>query len=332
MNGRSVKELVEKGNQRHVPPLYVRQAIPLSRPLPPGWEIPLIDISALRGPRRMHIVSQIGHACREWGFFTVINHGLLKNLIDSMWEAYHDLFALPSTERAKFEAGLSFPAGLADRITQNKQKLANFATWRDTMRFLDFDPDQSDALSHTPQFFREPACTYFKAVRNLGFDLLEAISESLGLEPQCLADVTGRNGTMNVSMLYYSPCPDPNVTLGMLPHKDMSSLTLVLEDLTGGLQVFKEGYWVDAKPVPESFVVNTGEVVEILTNKTYKSVLHRVMNNKDKLRTSISCFLFPAYKSKIGPLQSFVSEENPAYFAMDDFETHHYNHYLKIAE
>ncbi|KAI9083657.1 hypothetical protein K1719_034358 [Acacia pycnantha] len=54
-----------------------------------------------------------------------------------------------------------------------------------------------------------------------------------------------------------------------------------------------DGQWVGVKPVPGSYIINLGDVLQVWTNGQYESVEHRVMVNFVKERFSIPFFLNP---------------------------------------
>ena len=65
-------------------------------------------------------------------------------------------------------------------------------------------------------------------------------------------------------MNYYPPCPQPEQVIGLTPHSDAVGLTILLQiNEMEGLQIKKEGMWVPVKPLPETFVVNVGDVLEV---------------------------------------------------------------------
>lgn len=61
----------------------------------------------------------------------------------------------------------------------------------------------------------------------------------------------------------YPACPEPDLTLGMPPHSDYGLLTLLLQDEVEGLQIQNQGSWVTVEPLPNSFVVNVGDHLEV---------------------------------------------------------------------
>ncbi|AEE84671.1 2-oxoglutarate (2OG) and Fe(II)-dependent oxygenase superfamily protein [Arabidopsis thaliana] len=87
--------------------------------------------------------------------------------------------------------------------------------------------------------------------------------------------------------------------------------------------LFYEGKWVTAKCVPNSIVMHIGDTLEILSNGKYKSILHRGLVNKEKVRISWAVFCEPP-KDKIvlKPLPDMVSVESPAKFPPRTFAQH----------
>lgn len=72
------------------------------------------------------------------------------------------------------------------------------------------------------------------------------------------------NGSQIVMVNCYPACPEPNLTLGMPPHSDYGMLTLLLQDKSvHGLQIHHGGKWVNVEPLPNSFVVNVGDHLEV---------------------------------------------------------------------
>ena len=62
--------------------------------------IPVIDLAALRGTivdecDRGHIVAQVADACKNWGTFQLINHGVSQEVIEATRAQGSAVFALP---------------------------------------------------------------------------------------------------------------------------------------------------------------------------------------------------------------------------------------------
>ena len=99
-------------------------------------------------------------------------------------------------------------------------------------------------------------------MRELALTLLEAISESLGLEKDCINKALGQHG-QHMAVNYYPPCPQPELTYGLPGHTDPNAITLLLQDEVPGLQVLKDGKWLAVNPLPNTFTVNIGDQIQV---------------------------------------------------------------------
>jgi isopenicillin N synthase-like dioxygenase len=100
-------------------------------------------------------------------------------------------------------------------------------------------------------------------------ELLGALSESLGLQSSFLDDLCGEFQKSNSN--YYPPCPEPQYAFGARPHSDPTTITLLLQDHVGGLEVRdKHGEWMQVKPIPHAFVINLGDQLEVRVNNHHE--------------------------------------------------------------
>lgn len=128
---------------------------------------------------------------------------------------------------------------------------------------------------------------------------------------------------LQMKINYYPKCPQPELALGVEAHTDVSALSFILHNMVPGLQLFYGGKWVTAKCVPNSIIVHIGDTLEILSNGKYKSILHRGLVNKEKIRISWAVFCEPP-KEKIilKPLPETVTEAEPPLFPPRTFAQH----------
>lgn len=121
--------------------------------------------------------------------------------------------------------------------------------------------------------------------------------------------------SQGIRMNYYPPCPQPERVIGINPHSDSGALTILLQvNEVEGLQIRKDGKWIPVKPLSNAFVINVGDMLEILTNGIYRSIEHRGIVNSEKERISIAMFHRPQMSRVIGPAPSLVTPERPALF------------------
>ncbi|PON97192.1 Oxoglutarate/iron-dependent dioxygenase [Trema orientale] len=274
--------------------------------------IPLIDLQRLHGPNHSDIINHIGHACQNYGFFRVKNHGIQEAVIDNMLRVAKEFFYLPESERLRSYSDDPFKTTRLS--TSFNTRTEAVSSWRDYLR-LHCNPleDYVDEWPANPASFREEAAEYCRNVRGLARRLLAAISESLGLESDYVDRALGQHG-QHMAINYYPPCPQPELTYGLPGHADPNVITVLLQDDVAGLQVRRNGKWVAVDPIPYTFIVNIGDQIQVLSNDRYKSVLHRAVVNSDKERISIPTFYCPSYDAIIGPAQKLIDEDEPAHY------------------
>lgn len=112
--------------------------------------------------------------------------------------------------------------------------------------------------------YRDMVSNYCREVRALGFKLPGAISLRLGLERHYIERVLGDQGQQLISINFYPPCPEPDLTYGFPAHTDLCALTILLQDhQVAGPQVLKDGKWGAVDPHPNWLVVNIGDQIHV---------------------------------------------------------------------
>ena len=107
--------------------------------------------------------------------------------------------------------------------------------------------------------------------------------------------------------------PAPDLVSGLRAHTDAGGIILLFQDdRVAGLQLLKDGAWVDVPPTRHSIVVNLGDQLEVITNGRYKSVVHRVVAQPDGNRMSIASFYNPGGDAVICPAPALVKAEEAA--------------------
>ncbi|XAR65121.1 Flavanone 3-dioxygenase [Bertholletia excelsa] len=282
---------------------------PLLSQVPSLSSIPIIDMAE----NEMVLVKKVSKACEEFGFFQVVNHGVPEELCRRMMAAIEEFFQLPPEERARlFSDDKTRPVRVSnyhlkvegqDRVTMWSEHLSH--RWHPREDFTAFLPGN-------PPQYREVMAEYAKEIGALTSRVLSLISQGLGLDKSCLEAKMGENPRRRMQANYYPPCPDPELTLGLAVHTDIGALN-VLRQSEGvvGLQVIKAGKWVSVSPVPNAFVINIGDQIQVLSNGRYKSVHHRAVTNEDATRVSLSMFYGPNEDTVIGPIEDLIDDEHP---------------------
>ncbi|KAL3523527.1 hypothetical protein ACH5RR_016361 [Cinchona calisaya] len=289
--------------------------------------LPVIDFAELQGPNRSQVIKSLAKACEEYGFFQLVNHGISTDIIQNMIDAGRRFFELPYDERAKYLSSDIFsPVRFGTSFNQSKDKVF---CWRDFLK-LSCTPisNAHSVWPSSPVDFRKVAVNYSSETKFLYLMLMEAILESLGLLEEAMEKENGNkslkefeDGSQLMVVNCYPSCPEPDLTLGMPAHSDYGLLTLLLQDEVKGLQIQHQGRWLTVEPIPNSFVVNVGDHLEIFSNGKYKSVLHRVLVNSSSSRISIASLHSLPFNRMIQPSPKLIDEANPRRYKDTDFAT-----------
>ncbi|XP_030960483.1 feruloyl CoA ortho-hydroxylase F6H1-2-like [Quercus lobata] len=309
--GNGVKGLVDTGLEI-VPEPYIQ---PLEERLDPTKfqpenTIPIIDISNWDDPK---VVDSICDAASKWGFFQIVNHGVPLVVLENLKNAAHSFFQLPSEERKKYLKKNS-PSEAVCLGTSFSPQAEKILEWKDFLRLYWVSEDQASA--YWPPVCKEQVLEYVKKVELVTKRLLEVLLKRLGVEEIDKTTEIKLMASPILSLNYYPCCPSPELTAGVGRHSDISTITIFLQDETGGLYMrgTSEDSWIHVPPVTGALVINIGDVLQIMSNDKYKSIEHRAIANRSKNRVSIPFFVSPGSDATIGPLpEVLASGETPIY-------------------
>eukprot|EP00253_Pinus_taeda_P007236 PITA_07236 len=140
-------------------------------------------------------------------------------------------------------------------------------------------------------------------VRALILRLLAAISEALGLDSSYLDRIFGKH-TQLMDIMYYPPCPKPDITLGTPRHSDARGITVLMQGEVSGLQVVSNGNL--------TILLLMLIICQVVSNGRFRSVEHRAVTNASAARISIPTFYGPSEDAFIALAASLVDEQHPA--------------------
>jgi len=154
--------------------------------------------------------------------------------------------------------------------------------------------------------FRQAVLDYLDTMSALGQALMRGFALGLGLPEHYFAEHGTADPLLLLRFFTYPTRPAPedlDVQWGVGEHTDYGLLTMLWQDDVGGLQVRADDGWVDAPPVPGTFVCNVGDMLDRMTGGRYRSVPHRVtVNTSGRDRLSIPLFFDPDFDTRIEPV------------------------------
>ena len=269
-------------------------------------ELPIIDVSGLRSTvldDRKAVAAALGKACREIGFFYVINHGVANSIRAGVFEAAKRVFAMSPEDKEAVSIKLSpenrgyvgFGTERLDETTAPDQKEAfNIG--------LDLPADDPEVLAGVPlrgpnlwpklPGWKESVLAYFDACDALLKDIHRGFALDLGMNEDYFADKLDRAASF-LRLLHYPAKPPgaPAGELGAGAHTDYGNLTILATDGVAGLQVRRRdgATWLDAPHVEGGFVCNIADCLMRWTNDVYVSTPHRVLSPAQE-RYSVAFF------------------------------------------
>ncbi|KAG5568311.1 hypothetical protein H5410_064672 [Solanum commersonii] len=237
--------------------------------------IPIIDASNWDDPK---MADQICEAAQNWGFFQVINHGV------------------PIEEKKKYtkENSVSSNVRYGTSFTPEAEKTLG---WRDYLSLVHISDDE--ATSFWPTSCREEALEYLKSCDTVIRKILKLLKGGLNVREIDEEKEELLMGLKRINFNYYPKCPNPELSVGVGRHSDISTITVLLQDNIGGLYVKKHetNVWIHIPPVNGAL-----------------SVEHCVIANGSNNRVSVPIFLHPKATSVIGPLKEVLQNgEKPIY-------------------
>ena len=282
-------------------------------------DIPIVDVSGLVSgtDNRHEVATRIGYACREYGFFYIVGHGVDEDLQRRLEEISQQFFA--QDLETKLEISMSrgsrawrgyFPVG--GELTSGQPDLKEGIYFGSELK--DEHPlVKAGVPLHGPNLFppnmpqlQELVLNYIAAMTQLGHSLMVGIALSLGLEESYFVNRYTSDPLILFRIFNYpapSLNPDTKSSWGVGEHTDYGLLTILRQDMSGGLQVKIKSQWIAASPIPNSFVCNIGDMLDRMTAGRYLSTPHRVQNLANHNRLSFAFFFDPNFNAEVKPIK-----------------------------
>ncbi|KAL5985653.1 hypothetical protein ACLOJK_027639 [Asimina triloba] len=152
---------------------------------------------------------------------------------------------------------------------------------------------------------------YTKQVKAVIEVTLKAMGKLLDLEEDYFLKQFNDKAAAYARFNYYPRCSRPDLVHGLKPHSDGSGITILLPDQTvEGLEVCKDGKWVEVNALSYALIINVGDQMEVMSNGMFKSLVHRAVANSVEDRFSLVMFLVANAEKEIGPANGLIDEEN----------------------
>ncbi|KAG8067476.1 hypothetical protein GUJ93_ZPchr0005g14548 [Zizania palustris] len=314
---------------------------------PPLADVPEVDLAAAAGGGvrgREAVARAVVAACEGHGFFKVTGEGVPTELLARVEDAAEAFFALPQLEKeaattvAAAPAAPGSPFGYASkRIGSNGdlgwvEYLLLGVTAAGTTAALSVPGDEASSLPPVSCSLRDLLDEYVVSVRAMACEVLGLMAEGLGLEEKDVFArlVLDKESDSMLRVNHYPPRPELKQSAASAPaaaaaaaagghgsrltgfgeHTDPQIISVLRSNDTSGLEIsLRDGSWAAVPPDRNSFFVNVGDALQVLTNGRFRSVRHRVMVSSLRPRVSVIFFGGPPPQERLAPLPSLVAED-----------------------
>jgi len=284
--------------------------------------IPVVDLRDWHegGAARERFVHGVGESLAEIGFFALAHHGVPEPLSHAAYDVARRFFGLPLDDKRRYHVpvakGQRGFTGFGTERAKDSQTPDLKEFWQ--VGRVDVPDDHPVHGPYGPNVwpddvvadFRPVMSQLYQALDGLGAICLEACARYLGEAPDTFSSMVTESDTI-VRVIYYPP------TIGAPPgavrsaaHEDINLITLLSGATSEGLELLRrDGTWMPVHVSFDHIVVDSGDMLQNLTNGLYKSTTHRVVNPRDAStdRYSMPCFIHPRKEVDLTPMPSAVA-------------------------
>lgn len=283
--------------------------------------IPVVNLAHFHDPaQRRDFVQQLGDALREFGFAAVEGHHVTSELVHANYAQFERFFALPDEVKRHYE----FPERGRERgYTSFGIEHAKQSATPDLKEFWHYGRSgESGRLQNAwpaelPDL-RDAATELFRRMEETAMTLLSALSLYLNCDEGFLSGLaTGGNSLVRV--IHYPVCEgfDHPGAMRAAQHEDINLLTLLPEATQSGLELLTvDGEWLAIPSLPGQLIVDSGDMMQRLTNDFIAARTHRVVNPPGQAqdRYSMPFFCHPRPTASLAVLRECVAAgDTPRY-------------------
>ena len=282
--------------------------------------IPVVDFADYLSSdenRRNKFIEHVGSSLKDIGFFALKNHGIPLELIHQSYDNGDAFFGLDQSSKSNYSrAEISHQRGYtAFGVEHAKDNpapdLKEF--WQTGRTHQPGEnpsyPENAWPDADVPQF-KQTIDDLYNRMEHVSRELLSACSIYLGKEANWLPEMTDDGNTI-MRIIHYPPLGDDfqEGAVRSAAHEDINFITLLVTATADGLEVMDhDGTWIKVAGDERNIIVDSGDMIQNLTNGLFKSTTHRVVNpaSKSARRFSMPMFVHPRNSIDLTPRPEFI--------------------------
>ena len=288
--------------------------------------LPLLDLSPFAAdessPEAQAFVDELREVVHTVGFLYVTGHGVDPELATRIHDVTRAFFALPEADRLAIE-NVNSPqfrgyTRFGHEVTNGRVDLRDQIDISREVPARAVSADEPQWLrlrgpnlwpSALPEL-RDVVTDWLQQLETLGHTLLRALSVALGQRADHFAEAVDPPEVLLKLIRYVTPSTADSADLGDVTarqgvgaHRDTGFLSFVHQDDVGGLQVERDGRFIDVPTVPGAFVVNIGEMLQLISGGYFKATVHQVVSPLPGTeRYSVAYFFNPKLEANLVPV------------------------------
>lgn len=280
--------------------------------------LPVLDLRHLTSDDHELVsgfIDELRETVHTVGFFHLVGHGVDPELLAAGHRVAADFFARPDDER--FEIDNVRSPQFRGYTRFGHEHTNGMADLRDQIDIAREDPrphlgpdDPAWLVLRGPNLWpsavpemRPTMTAWMGALEPVGDILLRAMSQALGQPADHFDDVVDPPEVLLKVIRYRTPDDADDGSQGVGAHRDTGFLTFVHQHGVGALQVQHDGTFVDVPVRPDAFVVNIGEMLQLVTHGYFRATVHRVLRPAPGTeRISIAYFYNPKLEATLAPV------------------------------
>jgi isopenicillin N synthase-like dioxygenase len=223
-------------------------------------KIPVIDAG------QDDVPAALVEAWKETGFCTLVNHGVDAELVGKALAASRAFFDLPVSDKKLY--GYQGHASNRGYIEQGIEHHPESSAAPDRKETFDIGKEGEEGLENMwpteldDSTFKDVMLDYWEAMNGLYLRMMKWTAIGLGLDDAEFFVDRCDEEHCNLRLLHYPAGPAAG-SRGAV-HTDFGTVTLLVQDATGGLkvQLKGDGTWTHVEPLPNAIVCNVGDMLQ----------------------------------------------------------------------
>ena len=260
--------------------------------------------------------------------FVYTSHDLSEDLLDEAYGMLETFFSLAPDEKARSVApGTNGQTGYTGLLVETAAS-SDHPDWKEMLNWGRPVPSGHPLRLRYPHRYHDPVLPEGEVpgitkvlsdmhdrVSVLLRRFLRVIAVGLGADEDLFESITADAPDLTRA-IHYPPMPSApgaeHVWAG--EHGDINLITALPRATARGLQVkTDEDGWIDADPPAGHVVINTGIMLDRISNGLIPTGIHRVVADPDSVgdRYSVVQFCHPTPWAVLAPLPSCITDDNP---------------------